>query len=205
MSLKFTLKTSIISGLGLLCFLAQPAFAEVILQEYCRQGGCFQTKFIRKTASQQSATGTFYTIETASRSWRDTEQPRNNWSEPNISYANCSTTRPAYIFRTEDTYYVHRLNPGSSFDPFFIQASQEMYWVTCHNFVGPFRGPNTSMTERARQLGYPLNLEINQVELASEAELRQFFGVQELVQQTDRLSINSSRLCCMIHPRSNLS
>jgi len=34
----FALKTSIISGLGLLFFLAQPAFAEVILQEYCRQG-----------------------------------------------------------------------------------------------------------------------------------------------------------------------
>lgn len=79
MSLKFTLKTSIISGLGLLCFLAQPAFAEVILQAQCRQGGCFQTKFIRKTASQQSATGMFYTIE--------------KWWQRNIPKSYCSTAQ----------------------------------------------------------------------------------------------------------------
>ena len=116
--------------------IAKPAFSEVILQEFCRQGGCYQTKFIRKVASEQSISGTFYTIETALRSWKHGEQPRNNW-ETKISYANCSTIQPAYIFISGENYVVHHLNPGNGFDPFFIQASQEMYWVTCHNFVGP--------------------------------------------------------------------
>ena len=159
--------------------IAIPAFAEVILQEFCRQGGCYQTKFIRKVASEQSVTGTFYTIETASRNWKDTAQPTNNWSEPRVSYANCSTTQPAYIFISGENYVVHLLNPGNRFDPSFIQASQEMYWVICHNFVGPFRSPNTSMPEHARRLGYPLNREIDQLELSSEAELRDFFGISQ--------------------------
>ena len=160
--------------------IAKPAFAEVILQEECRQGECFQTKFIRKVASEQSATGTFYTIETAKRSWRYGEQPGNTWSEPEINYVNCSIAKPAYIFTgIQGDIIVHFLNPGTRFEPSFTQASQEMYWVTCHNFIGPFRSPNTSMTAHAFRLGYPLTLEIHQVELGSDSELRQIFGISQ--------------------------
>ena len=185
MSLKLsTLKTSIISGLGLLCFLAQPAFAEVILQHFCRRDICHQTKFISKTAPRQSATGTFYTIETADRSWRYGEQPGNTWSEPEISYVNCSTTRPAYIFSLPSFSYlfVHLINPGEPHQQFSMSGSEEMYWVTCHNFVGPFSDYDTGesfMTERARQLGYPLNLPLDQLEADSEAELLELFGVSQ--------------------------
>ncbi|PSF33891.1 hypothetical protein C7H19_19400 [Aphanothece hegewaldii CCALA 016] len=39
-----------------------------------------------------------------------------------------------------------------------------IYWATCHNFIGPDFF-SLEMTERARQLGYSLNLPSEQIEL----------------------------------------
>ncbi len=156
----------VLLGVCLTCALPiQAAIADVILPGRCHMGLCWENKLIRKELLRQNSRGKLYAVELASRSWNMDTQPPNRWEAPKTSYVYCSTTRPAFIFNSDGTYLAHLLNPGGS--PFgYEMSSYPIYWATCHNFVGPDFF-SEEMTARAIRLGYPLSLEIRQVELSN--------------------------------------
>lgn len=144
-------------------FIALPASAELILSQWCRQGYCGETKYLGKTLVQQGQNGALYAVELARRSYPMDSTPPATFEPSETSYIYCSTSRPAYIFVADDTIYAHLLNPGGDWYG-YNAGDYPIYWATCHNFVGPdFFSPE--MTNRAIRLGYPLNLESDQIEL----------------------------------------
>jgi hypothetical protein len=143
---------------------ARSAFADVILPGRCHMGECWDSKFVGKELIKKGNLGTLYLVTTASRSWQIDSQPPINFQNPTTQYVYCSTTKPAYIFKTEDgIYYAHLLNPGGDWYG-YNQSDYPIYWATCHNIVGP-NFFSEEMTARAKKLGYSTNLDSEQVEL----------------------------------------
>ena len=151
--------------------IAQPVMAELILPGRCHMGECWDNKFISKTQLREGSNGTLYAVEMASRSWSFGSEPPAKFDSPTIRYVHCSTTKPAYIFNSDGTYYAHLLNPGGDWYGYNV-GDYPVYWATCHNFVGP-EFFSEKMTSRAVQLGYPLNLSSEQIELNNVLEIMQ--------------------------------
>lgn len=157
---KRIFQITVATALGL---SSQPVWADVILPGRCHMGECWESKLLRKNVLKKGSNGTLYEIRTASRSWPMDSQPSSNFGEPSVSYVYCSTTKPAYIFKADDTLYAHLLNPGGDYGG-IDQSDYPIYWATCHNFVGPDFF-SEEMTQRAKKLGYPLDLPSEQIEL----------------------------------------
>jgi hypothetical protein len=140
-----------------------PAFADLILSGRCQMGTCWEQKFFGKTLLEKGSDGTLYSVELATRSWPMGSEPSGSFSPSKISYVYCSTIRPTYIFKLENKYYAHFLNPGGDWFG-YNRSEYPVYWATCHNFIGPdFFSEN--MKHKAIDLGYPLNLPSEQKEL----------------------------------------
>lgn len=145
-------------------FIALPAFAELILPGRCpHMGMCWENKFLKKTLLEKGRDGTLYSVELAGRSWRIESQPPDTFEPTRTSYVYCSKTRPAFIFKTDGKFIAHLLNPGGDWYG-YNQSDYPVYWATCHNFVGPDFFSEV-MKNRAIQLGYPLNLPSEQMDL----------------------------------------
>lgn len=144
---------------------SQPAWADVILPGRCHMGECWESKFLGKTVLKKGSNGTLYEVETADRSWPIETQPSGNYESPTVSYVYCSTIKPAYIFisQFDQQLTAHLLNPGGDYGG-YNQSDYPIYWATCHNFIGPDFFSD-EMTERAKKLGYPLDLPSEQIEL----------------------------------------
>ena len=174
------LKASILGAIALVTggiVVSLPAEATVLLSAGCRMGFCTEVQFLSKRMIRSEPSGKLYEIKTAARSWPLQDNAPNErqvpFSDRSTSYVFCSTQRPAYIFDNPDGgYYAHLLNPdGKSFFG-YNQSSYSLYWVTCHNFVGPnFFAPE--MEAKATQLGYPGNLPEDQIELTNPADIIQ--------------------------------
>ena len=153
--------------------IAQAAYAEVLFSPTCRQGHCFQSKFIRKVAAEESTTGTLYTVEIASRSWPMGTEPPSIWNSPGQSYVNCSKFQPAGIFKSsfgeEDVFVVHLLDPDTLTPALFMIGSYEVYGTTCHNLVGPFSFSESlnPISNATQSLGYNPFLRERQVTINS--------------------------------------
>jgi len=159
------LQKSLSLGLALLVGgLAQfPARAEILLSGRCHMGECVQVRFDRKTLLQDDNDEQLYAIETALRFTPMGTEATGEFREPQQSYVRCSQTRPAHIFQLSDSdhYIRNDLNPGADPSGFNYEAYM-LYWVTCHNIVGPDFF-NDAMHDRAIELGYSLNLNTDQV------------------------------------------
>lgn len=147
--------------------------AEVIINGQCRQGECIQLKYLSKTILKQTNNYQLYSIKTQNRilSWEDREKKQNpSFDNPELSYVFCSRKAPAYIFKTEENNYrANLLNPGGDWFGYNYESIQ-LYWITCHNIVGPDFFSD-EMTARAISIGYPLNLESEQITLQHPLEI----------------------------------
>jgi hypothetical protein len=133
---------------------------------------CHEMMIEKKTQLRRNSFGTLYEVLVSSRDW-PMNQPRPSlarlpFGKADISYVLCSTSRPAYIFRAPDgfqgKYLAHRLNPDGQSWFGFNRSSYSIYWAACHNLVGPdFFAP--AMVTRSIQLGYPGNLQQDQIEI----------------------------------------
>lgn len=126
-------------------------------------GECWESKFLGKAVLKKGLDGTLYEVKTASRSWPMDSQPSSSFEPPRVSYVYCSTTKPAYIFKVDDIIYAHRLNLGGEYFG-YNQSDYPIYWATCHDSFGPDFFSD-EMTERAKKLGYSLDLPSEQIEL----------------------------------------
>lgn len=155
----------LVSGL-----IALPAQADILLPGGCRMGECWENRFLSKELLRETSRGRLYLVEVDTRFWPMNSEPSNNWEPPWTAYVYCSTSRPAFISQGDTgEYYASLLNPGG--DPFgYEMSSYPVYWAACHNFVGPDFF-SEEMTARAIRLGYPLNLEANQIELRNVLEI----------------------------------
>ena len=135
----------------------------------CQMGICWDNQYRGKTLLHQGKRDRLYSVELAFRSWEMGTEPDNNFEKPRTSYVYCSTSKPALIF-AEDTanpdsgYIAHLLNPGGDDWAGYNMADYPIYWLTCHNIVGP-NFFSEAMSDRALQLGYSLNLPSESLEL----------------------------------------
>jgi hypothetical protein len=156
--------------------LTAPVLANIVIQGNCPRDMCLDQQFLGKTLVQRGSDGNLLSVQVARREWsRLFEQP-GAFGPSETQYFYCSTTRPAVIYPSDGGgFSVTTLNPGrnpadlgyySSFDSWAYQ----LYWVTCHNFVGP-NFFSAEMTRRALQLGYPLNLARRQFDISNLNEI----------------------------------
>jgi hypothetical protein len=140
--------------------------AELLIDGRCNQGRCSQIRYDGKTLLYDEHNEQIYAIDTSIRFSSDGFTPIRPqdrvFGNSRRSYVRCSRTQPAYIFQSMNSgeFYSTSLNPGEN-PAGFAQEATVLYWVTCHNIVGPnFFGED--MRQRAIDLGYPLNLRLNQ-------------------------------------------
>lgn len=144
--------------------LALPAFADIILPSQCHMGMCIGLRFLEKTLLEDFGNERFYSVE-LQPVVTSMESGIPPTFEPETHYVLCSTTRPTHVFRGSESYLANFLNPGLDDSEYgYSRGFYPIYWVTCHNFVGP-EFFSQEMTNRAINLGYPLNLQSDQVEI----------------------------------------
>jgi len=161
-------------ALSILAATVTPVAAkDVILPGGCGQGQCVESKFISKDAlKSDSSGGVLYAVKTATRNYQMGEKPTSKFGVPKTTFVYCSTKLPAIVFDGYGTYTAHLLNPGNMNSVWgYNRSGYNLYWLTCHNFVGGIDPSGTEMTARAIKLGYPLNLPTEQIELNSPLEI----------------------------------
>jgi len=143
--------------------LATPALANIVISGNCPRDMCLDQQFLGKTLLRRGSDGSLFSVQVATREWSRLFDQPGAFGPPQTEYFYCSTSRPAVIYPTEDGgFSVTTLNPGRNpaelgYYSSFQSWAYQLYWVTCHNFVGP-EFFSEEMTRRAVQLGYPLNL-----------------------------------------------
>lgn len=160
----------VIGSLLAASLLSTAAKADIVLPGRCHMGICSESRLTKKETLRSGPNGTLYSVELAHRSWPMEAEPTEPFREPSISYVYCSTQRPAYLFKVDDIYYAHLLNPGGHDFFGYNMSDYPIYWATCHNFVGP-NFFSEQMTANAIRLGYPLNLPQEQIELRNVLEI----------------------------------
>lgn len=169
--------TGLLAGLAWMFFQGK-ARADAIVPGRCHMGTCHEMLVEKKTKLRESSVGTLYEVQVRGRSWpMDSPRPspsRVPFGKADISYVLCSTSSPAYIFSAPESfssnYVAHRLNPDGQSWFGYNRSSYSIYWVTCHNLVGPsFFSP--AMVTRAIQLGYTGNSPEDQIEISHPLDL----------------------------------
>ncbi|APB33384.1 hypothetical protein GlitD10_1064 [Gloeomargarita lithophora Alchichica-D10] len=155
--------------------LAQPQGGGVkpIVQSDCRQGQCWESQVLGTRLEQQTPQGRLYQVTVGRRSWPMDGKPPAQLGERSQDYVYCSRTRPAFIFRNPAGagYLAHLLNPGGeSFG--YNQNAYPVYWGVCHSVYNQDVF-SPAMTQKAKQLGYPLNLSSDQIGLPRVADILQ--------------------------------
>ncbi|MDJ1185538.1 hypothetical protein [Roseofilum casamattae] len=159
-SMRTLLMGLTLSVTPLLLAQATPTFRT--LPGRCHMGICWDNQYRGKTLLYQGKGDRLYSVELAFRSWEMGAEPPNIFEAPRTIYAYCSTAKPALIFpedssNSDSGYIAHLLNPGGDDWAGYNMDDYPIYWLTCHNIVGPDFF-SEEMSDRALQLGYPLNL-----------------------------------------------
>lgn len=145
------------------------ASARSILFKSCHGHYCLEIKSVKKTFLKNGRNGKLYSIKQIRRDYPDGSLTGGKISKGKFredkepSYIYCSTSKPAIIYKGNNSYSATILNPGGFIDS-ASKVSNVLYWNTCHNFVGPDFF-SARMTRKAKSLGYPLNLQGSQIEL----------------------------------------
>ncbi len=158
---------SLVVAGGVLPVAAQPQAKGVkplMVQSGCRQEECWEMQVLGIRLAQKTAQGQLYQITVGRRFWPIEGQPPRQFTERSQDYVYCSRTRPAYIFRDPagPGYVAHLLNPGGDYFG-YNQNSYPVYWGVCHGIANPDVVFSPAMTQKAKQLGYPLNLPSQQI------------------------------------------
>ena len=137
---------------------AQP---EMLLRERCQQGECAFTKIVTKRPIGKNAQGTM--IEVKSRS---VVVPTGKNADPSsvpapdsfglvrVSYAFCSTQKPAIVFYDSKKFYAHMLNVGEVPAGYAVNSQIE-YWAACHDrIVSVNEVMEGRLVKDAENLGY---------------------------------------------------
>jgi hypothetical protein len=115
-------------------------------------------------------------------------EPQYNLVEPpkffglvKVSYAFCSTERPAFVFYADGKFYAHVLNVG---DPTGVSGfntdSHLLYWAICHQkILREDELANEAVAKQAQELGYHKVPEADkgQYEFKSRRRMLRFFGL----------------------------
>jgi hypothetical protein len=150
--------------------------AQVIIPGSCRGDSCWESMLFSKRLIRQNITSKIFDVQTKFRSW-DTNTDGSN--RPSISkvpfdsqviyqYVNCSTVKPAVIYRVGNGYTAHMLNPGGENIYGFNRDSYHLYWVVCHSLINPL---SPATIQRAAKIGYSGKLSDDQINLKSPFDL----------------------------------
>ena len=145
--------------LGAGSLLAAP---EILLRGRCHQGECTFTKIIQTKTIGKNADG--YLLEVKARSVvvrapKDGGEPEKipeagSFGLVRVSYAYCSTQKPAVIFYDNRKFYAHLLNVGETSAGYEIDSHIE-YWAACHDkIVSASDVSDGKLAKDAADLGY---------------------------------------------------
>jgi hypothetical protein len=99
-----------------------------------------------------------------------------------VSYAFCSTERPAFVFYKDGKFYAHVLNVGDSAGVSgFNTDSHLLYWAICHQkILREDELAGEAVAKQAQELGYHKVPEADkgQYEFKSRGRMLRFFGLQ---------------------------
>lgn len=152
------------AALFLFALLSQPVFAarEMLLRERCHQGECTFTKIIQTKTIGKNAGGYMLEVKTRSvvvRAPKGGGEPQKipeagSFGLVRVSYAYCSTQRPAVIFYDSRKFYAHLLNVGEPPAGYEIDSHIE-YWAACHDkIVSANDVADGKLAKDAADLGY---------------------------------------------------
>lgn len=162
---------------------AQP---EMLLRERCQKDECTFTKIVTKRQIAKRARGQM--VEVKSRS---VVVPVAKGTDPQavpspdsfglvrVSYAFCSTQKPAVIFYDGKKFYAHMLNIGAVPAGYAVNSQIE-YWAACHDrIVSVNEVMEGRLAKDAEKLGYhalPAE-DIRQRDFRTKRRAFRFFGL----------------------------
>lgn len=176
------------AALFLLALLSQPVFAarEMLLRERCHQGECTFTKIIQTKTIGKNADGYLLEVKMRSvvvRAPKGGGEPQKipgagSFGLVRVSYAYCSTQKPAVIFYDSRKFYAHLLNVGEMPAGYEIDSHIE-YWAACHDrTVSVSEVSDGKLAKDAADLGYKKMREgeKKQREFRNKKKAFQYFG-----------------------------
>lgn len=142
--------------------VANAAEVDMLLRERCRKSECTFTKIINKRTVKKNATGTM--VEVKSRSVvvpipANTADPASmpvpeNFGLVRVSYAHCSTEKPALIVYDDKKFRARLLNIGETPRKSLVDSHIE-YWAVCHDrIVSVADVLGGALAKSASDLGY---------------------------------------------------
>jgi len=157
-------KLSVAGSLILAAFAGGAALAsnEMLLRGRCHQGECSFTKIVSIQSIGKNAAGHMLLVEERSAivtlSAKDLDpdnvKPPKYFGLVKVSFAFCSTQKPAIIFYSDGKFYAHILNIGEPASDVAVHSHIE-YWAVCHEKVVSFRDVmSDALANEAHQLGY---------------------------------------------------
>ena len=148
----------VISALAGPLLAAQP---EMLLRERCQQGECTFTKIVTKRPIGKNAQGTMIEVKSrsvvvpAAKNVDPSSVPTpDSFGLVRVSYAFCSTQKPAIVFYDSKKFYAHMLNVGEAPAGYAVNSQIE-YWAACHDrIVSVNEVTEGRLAKDAEKLGY---------------------------------------------------
>jgi len=163
----------------------------VLVPGRCNMGECSFTEIIATVTAGARTGGTLIAAKERSAVVKaplkdgvpqyDKVKPPKFFGLVKVSYAFCSTERPAFVFYADGKFYAHVLDVGDTGGVSgFNTDSHLLYWAICHKKV--LREADLSSDELAKQaseLGYHKvkEAEKGQYQFNSKQKMMQFFGL----------------------------
>ncbi|MCT7960874.1 hypothetical protein NG791_09335 [Laspinema sp. D1] len=123
----------------------------------CRMGQCLETYYTFTYLEEESDGERLYDTEVLIHKVPIGETV-GEWILPSASTkVLCSTQRPMVVFSDGNNYTINNLSPGNQSGGAFME-SDALYWAICHDINITEYSNNQSRSDKARELGYSLDL-----------------------------------------------
>lgn len=163
------------------------AFSEMLLRERCNQGECTFTKIITKRPAGKNAQGVMLEVKSRSvvvsaparQADPQTMPAPESFGLVRVSYAYCSTQKPAIVFYDGKKFFAHLLSVGEPPAGYAINSHIE-YWAACHDkIVSVADVMEGKLAKEAADLGYRKSPEAEQGqrEFRNKRRAFRFFGL----------------------------
>jgi hypothetical protein len=170
-------------------FAAQPP--PMLIHGRCHRGECSFTEIVSTKTADTRPGGTLVAAKERSAVVKAPVKdgaPQYNLVEPpkffglvKLSYAFCSTDRPAFIFYSDGKFHAHVLNVGdASGVAGYNTDSHLLYWAICHQKILQVADLSSeALAKQALDLGYHkvAKAEPGQYEFRNKRKMMQFFGL----------------------------
>ncbi|HLL27162.1 MAG TPA: hypothetical protein VKT73_05880 [Xanthobacteraceae bacterium] len=185
------LKHALFSAILLLASLPAALAAPMLVRGRCHMGECSFTEIVNTKTVAARTGGALVAAKERSAVVKapvkngepqyDEVQPPKFFGLIKVSYAFCSTERPAFVFYSDGKFYAHVLDVG---DPSSVAGyntdSHLLYWAICHQKV--IRVDDLSseaLAKQAQDLGYHKvpEAEKGQYEFKNRRRMTRFFGL----------------------------